>query len=149
MIEIGAAAPDFALKDQDGQEVRLSGLKGKVVLLSFHPLAFTGVCQEQMLNLERNFDKLAAKNAFALGISCDPVPSKKAWADAMGIKKTKILSDFWPHGNVSRNFGIFREADGFSQRANILIDELGKVIFAKQYDIPQPPDMSEVLAAIR
>jgi peroxiredoxin len=149
MIKVGAAAPDFTLKDQDGNPVTLAVLKGKKVLLSFHPLAWTSVCQEQMLSLERDFKKLAEMNAIALGISVDPVPTKKAWATELGIKETRLVSDFWPHGEVSRQYGLFREADGFAQRANIIVNEEGKVIFAKEYDIPQAPDMTEVLAAVK
>jgi peroxiredoxin len=102
-----------------------------------------------MLSLERNFKKLAEMNAVALGISVDPVPTKKAWAAELGIKETRLLSDFWPHGEVSRKYGIFRDIDGIAQRANVIVDEQGKVIFAKEYDIPQAPDMAEVLAAVK
>jgi peroxiredoxin len=102
-----------------------------------------------MLSLERNFKKLAEMNAVALGISVDPVPTKKAWAAELGIKETRLLSDFWPHGEVSRKYGIFRDIDGIAQRANVVVDEQGKVIFAKEYDIPQAPDMAEVLAAVK
>jgi peroxiredoxin len=148
MIKIGAAAPDFTLKDQDGNPVTLSNLRGQKVVLSFHPLAWTDVCQEQMLSLERNFEKLARTNAVPLGISVDTVPTKKAWAKSMGIEKTRLLSDFWPHGEVSRNYGLFFEEGGFARRANVVVDEQGKVIFAKEYKIDTPPDMDEVLAAV-
>ncbi len=149
MIKVGAIAPEFSLKDQDGNPVTLSALKGKKVVLSFHPLAWTSVCQEQMLSLERSFKKLAEMNAVALGISVDPVPTKKAWATELGIKDTRLISDFWPHGEMSRKYGLFRVTDGFAQRANVVVDEQGKVIFAKEYDIPQAPDMAEVLAAVK
>jgi peroxiredoxin len=148
MIKVGAVAPDFSLKDQDGKIVSLSGFKGKKVVLSFHPLAWTNVCQEQMLSLERNYQKLADMNAVALGISIDTVPTKNAWAKSMGIKKTRLLSDFWPHGEVSRKYGLFIEAEGFADRANVVVNELGKVIFAKEYQLDQVPDMDEVLMAV-
>jgi peroxiredoxin len=147
MIKTGAAAPDFTLKDQDGNPVTLSNFRGKKVVLSFHPLAWTGVCQEQMLTLERNFEELARMNAVALGISIDTVPTKKAWAKSLGIEKTRLLSDFWPHGEVSRKYGLFLEDEGFARRANVVVDEQGRVIFAKEYKIDTPPDMDEVLAA--
>jgi peroxiredoxin len=148
MIKIGAIAPDFTLKDQDGNPVTLSNFRGKKVVLSFHPLAWTGVCQEQMLTLERNFEKLARMNAVALGISIDTVPTKKAWAKSLGIEKTRLLSDFWPHGEVSRKYGLFLEDEGFARRANVVVDEQGKVIFAKEYNIDTAPDMDEVLAVV-
>src|SRR5512141_949860 len=109
MINVGATAPDFALKDQNGKEVKLSSLKGKKVLLSFRPLAWTPVCHDQMRSLEENFDKFKNANAVALGIGVDSWQSNRDWAKSMGIKNTKLLSDFWPHGAVSKAYGLFRE----------------------------------------
>lgn len=145
MIEIGIKASDFALKDQNGKTTKLASFKGKRVLLSFKPLAWTAVCHDQMRLLEENhlrFDKL---NTVALGIGVDSVPSNKAWAEAMDITNTKLLSDFWPHGETAKLYGIFRDKDGFSERANIIIDEEQKVIFAKVYSISQLPDFDEII----
>lgn len=148
MIKIGAVAPGFTLKDQDGNPVTLSNFRGKKVVLSFHPLAWTNVCQQQMESLEQNYKKLADMNAIALGISIDTVPTKNAWAKSMGIKKTRLLSDFWPHGEVSQKYGLFLEPEGFAQRANVVVNEQGKVIFAKEYKLDTAPDMDEVLAIV-
>ncbi|MCX7994808.1 MAG: peroxiredoxin [candidate division WOR-3 bacterium] len=145
MIKIGDKIPDFVLKDQHNQEVKLSDFKGKKVLLSFHPLAWTGVCTRQMKALEDNKARFDTFNTIALGISVDPVPSKHAWAKDMGIKDTKLLSDFWPHGEYARKLGIFREKEGFSERANILIDVNQNVIWIKIYDILQLPDIEEII----
>ena len=149
MIKVGTKAPDFALKDQNGKTVKLSSLVGKKVLLSFRPLAWTAVCHDQMRSLEENHSQFDELNAVALGIGVDSAPSNKAWAESMGIKNTKLLSDFWPHGAVAKAYGILRENDGFSERANILIDEKGKVIFAQTYPIAQQPDVEEILEALR
>jgi peroxiredoxin len=145
MIAVGSKAPDFILKDQDGKQVQLSELKGKKVLLSFHPLAWTRVCAEQMKSLEANFERFEKLNTIALGLSVDAVPSKKAWAKELAIEKTRLLSDFWPHGEVAKLYDIFREKDGFSERANIIVDENLKVIFAKTYPISQVPDIEEII----
>ena len=145
MIAVGSKAPDFILKDQDGKQVQLSELKGKKVLLSFHPLAWTRVCAEQMKSLEANYERFEKLNTIALGLSVDAVPSKKAWAKELAIEKTRLLSDFWPHGEVAKLYGIFREKDGFSERANIIVDENLKVIFAKTYPISQLPDIEEII----
>ena len=144
MIEIGVKAPDFALKDQDGKTVRLSSLKGKKVLLSFRPLAWTSVCHDQMRLLEENHLRFDELNTVALGIGCDSVPSNKAWGLSMEIQNTRLLSDFWPHGEVARLYEIFRDKDGISERANILVDEGQKVIFAKVYPTVQLPDFEEI-----
>ncbi|OGO20981.1 MAG: thioredoxin peroxidase [Chloroflexi bacterium RBG_16_50_9] len=145
----GQIAPDFTLKDQNGQEFKLSGMKGKRVLLSFHPLAFTGICAEQMKALEANKDRFASLNTVPVGISVDSVPTKKAFAENLGIRSTRLLSDFWPHGQVARLYGVFREKDGIAERANILLDEQGKVIFSRVYDISQLPDIEEVFGVLK
>lgn len=145
----GDKAPDFILKDQHNNEARLAELKGKKVLLSFHPLAWTKVCAQQMKSLEENRKRFEELNTVALGISVDPVPTKNAWAKDLGISDTRLLSDFWPHGEVAKRFGIFREKEGFSERANIILDEERKVIFSKLYGIPQLPDIEEIIAFLR
>lgn len=145
MIVIGSQSPDFSLKDQNGKTVNLSRLKGKKVLLSFRPLAWTSVCHDQMHSLEDNHIHFDELNTVALGIGIDSVPSNKAWAQSMAIKNTRLLADFWPHGAVAKAYGVFREADGFSERANIVIDENGKVIFTKIYPTSQLPDIGEVM----
>ena len=145
MIEIGSKAPDFTVKDQNGKTFKLSSFKGKKVLLSFRPLAWTSVCHDQMKLLEENHLRFDELNTVAVGIGCDSIPSNKAWGQSMDIQNTKLLSDFWPHGEVAKLYGIFREKDGFSERANILIDENGKVIFVKVYPTAQLPDFEEIL----
>ena len=145
MIQIGVKAPDFTLQDQNGKPFHLAEQVGKKVLLSFHPLAWTGVCRDQMLSLENNFERLSRLNTIAVGLSIDSVPSKKAWAEAIGLKKTRILADFWPHGEVAKLYDLFREKDGFSQRANVIVDESQIVIFVKTYPIGQLPDIEEII----
>lgn len=144
-IEVGESAPDFALKDQNENVVKLSELKGKRILLSFHPLAWTPVCAKQMQSLEANFNKFEELNTIALGLSIDSVPSKKAWSNELGLENTKILADFWPHGGVAKSLGIFRAENGFSERANIIIDENQKVVFVKIYPIKELPDIAEII----
>ncbi len=149
MIKVGTKAPDFALRDQNGKTVRLSALAGKKVLLSFRPMAWTAVCHDQMKSLEENHAQLDEMDSVALGIGVDSVPSNKAWAESMGIRNTRLLADFWPHGAVAGAYGVFREKDGFSERANIVIDEKGKVAFARTYPVAEQPDIEEVLEALR
>jgi peroxiredoxin len=148
MIEVGTKAPDFTLKDQNDSSLQLSDLKGKLVLLSFHPLAWTSICAEQMQSLETNLDRLASSKTIPLGISIDSVPSKQAWAESLGIKRLQLLSDFWPHGGVAKAYGVFRDSDGFSERANILVNEMGQVVFAKTYPIKELPDIEEIITML-
>ena len=148
VIKKGDRAKEFTLKDQYDKEVLLSDLQEKKVLLSFHPLAWTSVCAEQMKALEAHKGRFNSLNTIALGLSVDAVPSKNAWAKELGIKDTRLLADFWPHGEVAGAYGIFREANGFSERANIILDEKQIVTFVKIYPIKELPDIEEVLRSL-
>jgi peroxiredoxin len=146
---VGEKARGFTLEDQNEREFTLSDFKDKRVLLSFHPLAWTSVCAAQMKSLEdnkRNFDSLGT---VAVGVSVDTVPSKKAWAESLGIKNTRLLSDFWPHGKVAELYGIFRTEDGVSERANIIVDGKQRIVFFKLYELGQLPDIQEIIDALK
>ncbi len=144
MITICTVAPDFTLKDQNGQNFHLADFKGKRILLSFQPLAWTPVCQNQMISLEQNYARLTKLNTVPVGLSIDSMQSKRAWAASMNLKNLRILADFWPHGAVAKLYGIFRENDGISERANIIVDENQKIAFAKSYPLSQLPDVEEI-----
>jgi peroxiredoxin len=146
--EIGSIAPDFVLQDQNRTAVSLSDLRGKKVVLSFHPLAWTRVCTLQMQDLEKSKERLDEMGAVALGFSVDSVPCKKAWAKDIGVEATSLLADFWPHGGVAGAYGIFREADGFSERAVFILDGEGVIRFRKVYPIGELPDIEEILRAV-
>lgn len=149
MITVGMKAPDFTLRDQNNKSVRLSDFKGKKVLLSFRPLAWTAVCHDQMLSLEKNHERLDKLSTVALGIGVDSAPSNKAWGASMEIQNTRLLSDFWPHGAVAQVFGVFREKDGFAERANIVVDENQIVKFVKVYPTSQLPDIEEIITFLQ
>jgi len=149
IIRVGTTAPRIALKDQDGNLVNLAGLQGKRVLLSFHPLAWTEVCRLQMQALEARATEFTRLSAMPLGISVDPVPCKKAWAEAIGIEKTRLLSDFWPHGRAAAALGLFREKQGFSERAGVIFDEEGIVRFVKVYPLKELPDLDEQIEVLQ
>jgi peroxiredoxin len=143
-IRAGDKSIDFALQDQNRKTFKLSDYLGKRILLSFHPLAWTSVCAKQMRSLEDNKRIFDSLKIMAVGISVDSVPCKKAWAESLGIVNTSLLSDFWPHGNVAQLYGILREKEGFSERANILVDELGNIALVRIYDLKQIPDLNEI-----
>ena len=149
MIQVGEIAPNFSLKDQDDKTFDLLENGGKKVLLSFHPLAWTVPCAGQMKSLESHREDLKALNTVAVGISVDSVPCKKAWAISLDVAHTSLLSDFWPHGKVAQMYGVFREANGFSERSNILVDEKQTVIFTKVYPLHSVPDLDEILGFLK
>jgi len=148
-VKTGDNFLDFSLKDQNGKDFKLSENLGKRVLLSFHPLAWTSVCAEQMKSLEAKKEIFDALDTVAVGISIDSLPCKKAWANYLEIAKTSLLADFWPHGGVSTQFGLFREEDGFSQRANVLFDEKGKAAFVRVYELKQLPSIDEIVEVLK
>jgi len=140
---------DFYLQDQNENDFRLSDYRSESrVLLSFHPLAWTPVCQNQMEDLENNYEKFKDLNIVPVGISVDSTYAKKAWAEEMGLENLRLLSDFWPHGEVAQEFNIFRNNFGFSKRANILIDKNSQIEFKLEYDMSVLPDIDELLDKI-
>ena len=145
----GTAAPDFTMKDEHARDFKLSSQRGKRVLLSFHPLAYTGVCAKQAKSLEEKKKVFDSLNTVAVGISVDSTPSKEAWAKSLGIENTRMLSDFWPHGSVARLYGVFREEDGLTQRSNFIVDEKGKIAFSKVYSMDELPDIDEVIGVLK
>jgi peroxiredoxin len=144
-IEIGNLFGDFSLKSHTEAVVDTAAMAGKKILLSFHPLAWTEVCAKQMQSLEANFEAFQSLNTIPLGLSVDSVPCKKAWAMNLAIEKVDLLADFWPHGGIAVKLGIFIDKLGFSERANIILDEQRKAIFVKVYPIRELPDIHELL----
>ena len=148
-LKVGDRSLNFAIQDQNRKTFKLSDYLGKSVLLSFHPLAWTSVCAKQMRALEDNKRTFDSLSIVAVGISVDSVPCKKAWTESLGIVNTSLLSDFWPHGGVAQLYGILREKEGFSERANILVDKRGDIAFIRVYDLKQLPDLNEVMNLLK
>jgi peroxiredoxin len=147
-IAVGQAAPEFALKDQNQQEVKLSDFRGKRnVVLMFYPLDWSPVCTNEhtcMVNDMKQFEQLDAQ---VLGLSVDSAWSHKAFAEKLGIKYP-LLADFHPRGAVAEKFGMYLGDKGITGRAIAIIDKGGKVAWFKQYEIPQLPEIKEVAAAL-
>ncbi len=113
--EVGTEAPDFTLKDQNGQPVTLSDFRGtKNVLLVFFPLAFTGICQGELDEIRDNLPVYENDDTATLAISVGPPPTHKIWATESGFP-FPVLSDFWPHGAVAQAYGVFNADAGFRQ----------------------------------
>ena len=149
IVQPGDPAQNFSLKDQNDHTFDLYEQEGQRILLSFHPLAWTDYCAGQMLSLEENIKTLASLNTVPVGISVDSVPCKRAWAESLKIVRTPLLCDFWPHGRVAQQYGIFRDTNGFSERANIIVDEKFRVAWVKVYPVHSVPDISEVIRVLQ
>ena len=130
-IEVGAVAPDFTLKDQNGEDVTLSSFRGqKNVLIVFYPLAFTGVCTGELCSVRDNLGDFVNDAVQTLTISVDSMPTHKIFAEREGYQ-FPLLSDFWPHGEVARAYGVFNEERGIANRGTFLVDKEGIVRFAE------------------
>jgi peroxiredoxin len=148
-VRTGDQADNFSLKNQNETLIDTAAMGESRILLSFHPLAWTDICAKQMLSLEEHIEEFRKLNTVPLGLSVDTVPSKKAWAKSLGIEKTDLLADFWPHGAIAARLGLFLDKFGFSERANIILDGQRKVIFAKVYPIKELPDIQEILSFLK
>lgn len=147
-LQAGDEAPDFELRSHRGGTVKLSDFRGrKNVVLAFHPFAFTPVCANQMRGYEAHAPRFGRADTVVLGVSVDPQPAKTAWAASLGQISFDLLSDFYPHGDVARKYGVFR-GEGFAERAVFIIDKGGRIAWSKVYDIPQQPDNDELFAAV-
>ncbi|SDT65761.1 peroxiredoxin [Actinoplanes derwentensis] len=130
-IDVGARAPDFVLKDQNNQEVRLSDFHGrKAVLLVFYPLAFTSRCQGELTEIQENLAEYTSDHLQVLTVSVDSVYSHKIWAGQEGYD-FPLLADFWPHGAVATAYGVFDDERGIANRGTFLIDETGTIRFTE------------------
>jgi peroxiredoxin len=147
-VEIGAQAPDFTLKDQHNQPVSLADFRGrKAVLLVFYPLAFTGTCQGELSEIKDNLPAYANDRVQVVTVSVDSTHSHKVWAEREGFE-FPLLADFWPHGAVARNYGVFNDVAGFANRGTFLIDAGGVVRFAELTGPGQARDQKAWQAAL-
>jgi mycoredoxin-dependent peroxiredoxin len=130
-VEVGQEAPDFTLRNQDREEVTLSSYRGRTsVLLVFYPFAFSGNCTTELCQVRDELPRFEGGDVQVLAISCDPVPTLKSWAAQEGYL-FPLLSDFWPHGEVAKKYGVFFETAGMANRGTFLVDKSGIVRFTE------------------
>lgn len=148
VLPVGTIAPDFTLSDQHGEELTLSELVSESpVALVFFPLAFSGICTGELCELRDNLAIFEHNNVRLLGISVDSVWALKAWATSEGYDFS-ILSDFWPHGAVAQDYGVFIDERGIATRATLLIGEGRKVLASFETAPGQARDLSAYQAAV-
>ena len=148
-LPLGAPAPDFRLRDQFGQDVSLAAFRGtKAVAIVFFPYAFSGVCTSEMSGIRDRLAEFLTFDTEVLAISCDPVYSLRAFADQDGLN-FPLLSDFWPHGAVSRAYGVLDEAKGCPTRSSYVIDKQGIVRWAVHHPMPEGRDLDRHLTELQ
>ena len=150
-VEVGQEAPDFEVRDQNGTPVRLSSFRGqKNVVLVFYPLAFTPTCTGELCAIRDESSVFENDDTVVFGVSCDSPATLKVFAEREGYEFS-LLSDFWPHGEVSRAYGVFLEERGFPLRGTFIIDKDGIVrwsVVNSPADARSTADYREALAAL-
>ncbi|MGQ4414312.1 peroxiredoxin [Streptomyces sp. SAS_269] len=147
-IQVGDKAPDFELKDNHGRTVNLADFRGeKNVVLLFYPFAFTGVCTGELCELRDNLPKFADRDTQLLAVSNDSIHTLRVFAEQEGLEYP-LLSDFWPHGNVSRAYGVFDEDKGCAVRGTFIIDKEGVVRWTVVNGLPDARDLNEYVKAL-
>lgn len=153
-IEAGATAPDFALRDNHGRTVRLSALCGpgaaegpRNVVLVFYPFAFTGVCTREMGALRDALPSFVNDETLLLAVSNDSIHTLRVFAEQEGLE-FPLLSDFWPHGEASRAYGVFDEEKGCAVRGTFIIDKEGVVRWTIVNGLPDARDLTHYLKAL-
>ena len=149
--EVGTEAPDFTLKDQNNQEVTLSSFRGdRSVLVVFYPFAFSRICTGELCAVRDDLGSFQNTDVQILAISVDHPFTLKAWSDAQGYE-FPLLADFWPHGEVAEDYGVFNAKAGFALRGTFLVDKTGTVRFAEVNSPGEPRDQEawkKALAAV-
>ena len=144
-LEIGSPAPGFALRDQHGQVVSLADFADeRNVALVFYPFAFSGICTGELCELRDNIGIFEDADVQLVGVSCDPMYAQRAWAEQEKYE-FPLLSDFWPHGETARAYGVFDERIGFAIRGTFLVDTSGVL----RWSIVNGPGQARPLAAYR
>jgi peroxiredoxin len=138
-LSVGDRAPQFSLRDQDKQVVSLAELRGAPVLLVFYPFAFSGTCTGELCQLRDELAVYTDAGVKVLAVSTDPVFALKAFRDKEGFD-FPLLSDFWPHGAVAQEYGVFNDTAGMALRGTFLIDAEGAIAFT---EVNSPGDARE------
>ena len=130
VLPAGSGVPDVELADQHGQRLRWSELwQGQHALLVFYPFAFSPLCTGELDELAAGIGEFDAHGVQIAGVSCDPVPSLRAFSDARGYP-FPLLSDFWPHGAAARAAGVFDAGRGLALRGSLLVAPDGRVLWS-------------------
>ena len=141
-LPVGAPAPDFTLRDQHGQDVTLSALRDHAVLLVFYPWAFSRVCTGELCEVRDSLPQWESEDVQLLAVSCDMMFSLRAFAEHDGLT-FPLLSDFWPHGAVAAEYGVFNDETGAANRSTYIIDKSGTVRWTVHNEMPQARDLAE------
>ncbi|TDE13553.1 peroxiredoxin [Jiangella asiatica] len=144
---LGAPAPEFELPDQHGSAVRLSGLRGRPVIVVFFPFAFTGVCTGELTAIRDSVVPAVGGSAAVLAISCDSMFALRVFAETTGLD-FPLLSDFWPHGGTASSYGVFDHVRGCAIRGTFVVDAEGIVRWSVVNALPDARDVDQYVRVL-
>jgi peroxiredoxin len=145
-LAIGDAAPGFTARNQHGELVTVSSLRGAPAVILFYPWAFSSICRDELAAVRDDHGSFEALGARVLAVSCDAMFTLRAYADAEGIG-FDLLSDHWPHGAIARAYGIFDEEAGCARRGTFVLDSTGLIRWQQVNQINEPREITATLAA--
>jgi peroxiredoxin len=147
-LEIGTPAPDFTLLNQNREPVALDDLKGSPSVIVFIPFAFTSTCESELCQIRDEYPMFNEADARVVVITCNTLHANKIWSEQQGFQ-FDILSDFWPHGMVSRKYETFNEAYGYAERTTYFLDEEGVIAGVTRSDeLGEARDFDDYRAAL-
>lgn len=147
-LKIGDKAPDFSLPSHLGGKVRLSDYKGrKNVLLAFYPMDWTPICTNQIPSYENELDRFESLDCQVMAVSVDSIPCHQAWQKSIGGITYPLLSDYSPHGGVSKKYGVLTDS-GYAERVVFLIDKEGVIRFIDLVGVNNIPDNEKIFKVL-
>ena len=145
-LGLGQPAPDFTARNQHGELLTVSGLRGVPAVIIFYPWAFSSICRDELAAVRDDHERFLALRARVLAVSCDAMYTLRAYADAEGIP-FDLLCDHWPHGAIARAYGVFDEQSGCARRGTFVLDSAGLIRWQQVNQINEPRELAAVLAA--
>jgi len=145
-LTLGQQAPSFTARNQHGELLTASSLRGSSAVIVFYPWAFSSICRSELAAIRDDHESFMALGSRVLAISCDAMYTLRAYADKEGIA-FDLLSDHWPHGAIAQAYGVFDELAGCARRGTFVLDSAGMIRWQQVNQINEPRDLSAVLAA--
>jgi peroxiredoxin len=145
-VALGQPAPSFTARNQHGELLTRSSLRGAPAVIIFYPWAFSSICHDELVAIRDDHESFRTLRSRVLAISCDAMYTLRAYADAESIP-FDLLSDHWPHGAIAQAFGVFDEQTGCARRGTFVLDSAGMIRWQQINQINEPRELAAVLAA--
>ena len=145
-LTLGQQAPSFTARNQHGELLTASSLRGSSAVIVFYPWAFSSICRSELAAIRDDHESFMALGSRVLAISCDAMYTLRPYSDKEGIA-FYLLSDHWPHGAIAQAYGVFDELAGCARRGTFVLDSAGMIRWQQVNQINQPREITAVLAA--